>query len=992
MTCDLLKTLYVIALLLLLSLPSYPKTSNSQIPSDSKRTSSPTKKQELNNLRMLMREFRKVELATKCARNAVKAFSDSSFLPSLLFNLAEWEVRYAKEQFNLEMEKYALLLRKCEKDTTGCNDLSDPLIDYSAALKVCRRLLNDYPQQPFIDKIMYRTGVCLYETGKRDSAKVLFIQLSEQCPDSSYIPEVFFRIGECYFDEQQFEKALNVYNKIIESWDSPYFAMALYKRAWCYYQLNDYPQAVSTFFYLLKDIDLIEKMDTELLGKSQVELRDEALEYIAYCFTDMGGIEVALSFIKEIGGSNFTPRILQKMAETYFERDFFEEAIKVDKLIIRSFPTFRYAPDIAFNMFKSYNKIGQIDNAFAIRRTVSRNFGPRSKWARINNSKEDRENVNAILGEIDYVVATPYLQRADSLFTAKNYDKAIDTYKSFLKTFPKDERTVHCAFYLAESLYELQNYDDAALAYKHIVTTFPESEVAEDAAYNRIICYDLLIENAALEPDTLRLTSSGKLFKVPLNTKVHRKLIAACKDFTKWFPKSDKATEIELKVADIFMKATHYKLAEVYMNRALFAILKNNRGRQYYTKTLNMLAQANFKQEDFSQAEKWYKLLIKSSPDSAELIEKSKTMMASASYKVAESLRENGDANGAALKFERAAASAQDVKVAEAALFEAAIQFEKANKLRRAAINFEAFCKKYPDSGNYAQALLHAARNREKLSQWYLAAKNYIALYEHNPNSQEGASSLYNAGINYENAKDWKSMIKIFNDFLARFPNEKDRLQEALFKVGFAYEKSGKSIQANQIYRQLINNHQVLLEQGEFADDYIAARAQYRLGEMKHKRFSDLKLKPPFQLNMQRKQAAFNEMLEECVKVAKFNVAEWTTAAFYNIGYAYEEFSLDILNSPAPAELTEEQLKDYWNMINEKWVIPLETEALKYYKTNIELTLEHDLENTWTTKTKDRAAYLAKKLENYKNSQAKIKQAMETTEETPPTQDVNKTL
>ncbi len=992
MTNHLLKTGIVISFLIVTTLRLHSMPAYLPAKVDSAKTTSLTKKQQIANWKNLVKEFRKVELGTICARNAVKAFSDSSFLPSLLFNLAEWEVRFAKENFNLEMEKYAFLLRKCEKDTSACSDLKDPVINYNAALKACRRLLNEFPRQPFIDKVMYRTGVCLYEIGKRDSAKTLFIQLSEQFPDSSYMPEIFFRIGECYFDEQQYKKALNIYNKIIESWDSPYFAMALYKRAWCYYQLNDYPQAVSTFFYLLNDIDLMEKMDTELLGKSQVELREESLEYIAFCFTDMGGVNVALNFIREIGGSDFTPRILQKMAETYFKRDFYEEALKIDRLILKSFPLFKYAPNIAFNMFESLHKIGQIENAFKIRQTITDNFSATSKWAQANADDEDKENVKSIIKEVDYIIATPFLQRADSLFTAAQYEKAIDNYKRFLKTFPKDERSVHCAYYLAESLYELQKYDAAAVSYKHIVTNFPDSELAEDAAYNRIISYDKLIQNSPVEPDTLRWVSSGNFCKVPLETKVHRKLITACKDFTKWFPQSKKVTEIELKIADIFMNAEQYQLAETFLNRVLVAILKKKGSTRYYTKTLNMLAQANFKQENFEQAETWYQLLIKSNPDSSSLIEKSKTMMASASYKVAESLKENGDASAAAIKFERAAAEAQDLQVAEAALFEAAIQFENANKYRRSAINFESFCKKYPQSKNFAAALLHAARNREKLSQWYLAAKNYVAFYESNPNSKEGASALYNAGLNYENAEDWNSMIKIFNNFIAKFPNEKDKLQEALFKVGFAFEQNNNLIQAKQIYKQIINNFQILLTQGEFADDYVAAQAQYRLGEMKHKHFSEIKLKPPFQVNMQKKQAVFNEMLQECVKVAKFNVAEWTTAAFYNIGYGYEEFSLDILNSPAPAELTEDQLKDYWSMINDKWVYPLESEALKYYKSNIELAVKHNLKNTWTTKTKDRAVYLAKKLANYKNNKDKIKHVLKTQEMEQTTQGPNNSL
>jgi hypothetical protein len=154
MTSRLFKTGLVIVLLTVTTSLLHSEPADLPTKVDSSITASVDKKQQIINIKKLLKEFRKVEYATTCASNAVEAGSDSSVLPSLLFNLAGWEVPYAKDQFNLAMEKYALLLSKCEKDTTGCTDLTDPVIDYSKALQVCRRLLTDHPRQPFIDKVM----------------------------------------------------------------------------------------------------------------------------------------------------------------------------------------------------------------------------------------------------------------------------------------------------------------------------------------------------------------------------------------------------------------------------------------------------------------------------------------------------------------------------------------------------------------------------------------------------------------------------------------------------------------------------------------------------------------------------------------------------------------------------------------------------------------------------------------------------------------------
>jgi hypothetical protein len=108
--------------------------------------------------------------------------------------------------------------------------------------------------------------------------------------------------------------------------------------------------------------------------------------------------------------------------------------------------------------------------------------------------------------------------------------------------------------------------------------------------------------------------------------------------------------------------------------------------------------------------------------------------------------------------------------------------------------------------------------------------------------------------------------------------------------------------------------------------------------------------------------------LQQLIGVAQYNVAEWTTASFYTIGSAYEEFCGDILKSPAPQGLSEEELDKYWEMINQQWVMPLQTEALKYYQTNEKLALENNLNNDWIKKTKLRQLYLNEKLANLPDS------------------------
>ncbi|MEE4311347.1 MAG: tetratricopeptide repeat protein, partial [candidate division KSB1 bacterium] len=925
----------------------------------------------------LQKELEVVELATNSARNAVTAFTDSSFAPELLFQLSEWEVRRAKLLFNIEMESYDVKMRLYERDSTSMPEPDEPVLTYSETLDINRRLLREYPDVPYIDMVRYRSGVCLFETGKTEEALDLLLKVQDSYADTSYLPEIKFRVGECYFDLGQFDTALNAYKDVVRQHpESTFFSMALYKIAWCHYRLNDNAEALSAFFYLLDDIDLLTTTACELLGKTHDELVNETVRYIAINFADYGGITAFLDFTAEKGETTFTPLIIEKMAEVYFERNDYSKSLAINRMLVKRYPLELSAPRGYFNMFKAYEALGDFNRAFQIRLEIVEKYGPLSGWAKIFNSNENQQMIADILSSIDYVIATPYLERADSLYNARNFRDASDTYANYIKAFEKDERVSHAAYYLAESYFEVGEYRKSALAYRYVVINFPDSEMREDAAFNRVVCFDKLIETTNdAAPDTLEWVQGGRFYLVPLANKAERGLVYACRDFCRWFPKTEKSIDVQLKMAHVFMNAGRPALAEQVVRKTLVSIIKNDIGKDKYSRALSFMANTQFKLEKYNRAEKFYSHLIKTEKDSADLIEKSKAMLSSSRYKIAESHKLKGNAFKAALIFEKTAEESSEGEVAGSALYESAVQFEAAGRVERAAINFEKYCNRFPGSDNVDEAFFRAATLREKLSQWHLAAANYKAIYRRHLKTPEGASALFAAGNDYENAESWHHVIDTYSTFVSKCSND-DRVLEAMFKIGFAYEKDGRTRAAAMQYERVVQKHLSLSEKGLFSDDYVAAQSRFRLGELNYADFVDIKLRPPFDVNLKRKQAAFNEMLKDFVEVARYNVAEWTTASFFRIGSAYEEFCSDILASPPPAHMKGAQLTEYWAVIHEKWIQPLRTEALKYYETNEKLAAENNIDNQWTRQSRDKFIKLSRKLALANpNDQEKVKQA-----------------
>lgn len=923
----------------------------------------------------IIQEMRKIEYATRCARNAVAAFADSAFLPELLFNLSEWEVQRERLQFEIDLITYDKKMMLFENGKLPIEPV-EPLLTYEKTLSINRQIVEKHPDFPYFNKVLYRNAICLYEIGKKDSAKQLFHRLVRQYPDSSYLAEVIFRLGECYFDEGKYEHAIDTYKKILATWHSPFFTMAIYKTGWCYYRLNNFSDAISHFYYLLNDIGLLEQVNSEMVGKSQGDLKSEIIEHIALCFSDFGGSTSLFHFIKSVEGANYAPSLLHRLGTIFLKRDFYEDAIDAFNYLLTGFGYYEKLPEIFPTLFECYEKIGDMEKAFQLHDQIIKSCGPKSKWAQLNNKQEDVDLFNSVLTGIDYKIAEPLIMSADSLFAAKIYQKAIDKYSKFMRLFEKDKRAPHAQYCLAECYYNLNDLGKAAIFYSELITKFPGSELREDAGYNSVVCYDeiILLKDKNNENKTIPLKQNKEL----------KNLIVACHNFLKWFPKSDKEPEIKLKLAEIFYRNQLYRMGEKYARSALVSIMKYNRGKHCKTNALNLLAQLSFKQEKYQNTEILSTMLIKENPDSLELVERSKTMLASTTFKIGEQLKSKGKITQAAEKFEKAAMSAPDPQIAEASLFESAVQYEEAKQIRRAAMNFEQFFKKYPKSERAKESLYRAALLREKLEQYHLAASDYLELNKLTPNTPEGTAAMLNAGLAYEKAKDWFSVSETFKKYLAMYPNDNENILDVLFKIGFAYEQKSLIAEANVQYQKLLAKYDQLKAAGEFADDYFAAHAAFQIAELKQDKFKTIKLSPPFQVNLKRKQQAFNEMLKSYVDATKFNVAEWSTAAFYRIGLAYELFCQDILESPAPTNLSEDDLKAYWTTISQQWISPLQQEALKYYETNKKLAIENNIKNDWVEKTIARILFLNRKLAEQNSGLSSVDQVKEASAALPP--------
>jgi TolA-binding protein len=921
----------------------------------------------------LVAEYRLVTEAVKQFERTLSQYPDQEFTPVTMFQLSQLYIKKEKIAYAFELEKYEKKLALLDKGLLK-TEPDEPQINYQPSIEVMERLLNEHPDIEFLENAMYWYGLCLFDASEREKAAEVFQQLLEKFPETTYADEIKFRIGENFFDLQNYPKALEFYSNSIDKWNNPYFGMALYKLAWSQYKQDDYSSAVSTFFYLLGDLDLIDSLKLEEFGRTKLDLRDESIEYLAISFNEIGGLEVVNNFFQDIKApEKYKIRVSHSMADVYRNRSYFEQAADIYKDILRQNPKYEKAPQVQYGIFDCYDKLDMRNQAMEARKNLILNYNSKSVWGKAHRDAESQKMVNAMVQQADFILATPLLTEAEQALTSQDKDKAVELLRQFIENFPRDERAPRAAFNLAETYFELGNYRMAAKIYQIVLQKFPKSQFIGDAAYNRVICYDQLFQNEKeTVPDTIKFANNGKKVLILTKSAGQKEFLQACNEYTKIIPNSEKTVEILLKSAEQFFNLEQLKITRTILNRAVSIITRKSQGRKYYAQIASLLAQTCYKLENFKEAEKWYGVASKFAADSANLRDVSKKMMASSRYKIAENLMAGGDSLKAAQELEKIAIRYGGSEVAEVATYDAAVQFEKAGQDAKAAKLFELFSTRYPNSENLEKACLRAAVLYEKSGKEDQAAQNFMKVYQRNRNSEFAAGALFSAAQAYERSKKWtlasSAYRKYYQEYLQEDPK---KIFEAVFKDAFATFESKNLVAAQGLLQNTINYSNQLRDNGVQFDEYFVAQAYYLMAEIDFRFFVTIKLLPPLEANMQKKQMVLNALLQKYLEATKYKIADWTTASFYKIGQAFESFAQSVIESPIPEEATVEQIEQYKQAIRARLVFPLWEKAIEYYQGNLKLSQESNIQNEWVEKSRVCISKLQKELSGSPTASAK---------------------
>ena len=752
---------------------------------------------------------RRLEAIARFEEFVRKYPDDPDYTPDAMFRLAELYFEKSSDEYLVSTRDYEDQLVAFDTGEIA-TEPEPPAPSYDKTIGLYQDLLGKFPDYAHGDAARYLLGYSYGEQGQLEDSLQMYSDLATKHPTSKFLPEVWTRIGEIYFDMNQGDslaRSVDAYRKVLQWPDSPYFDKALYKLAWAHYRLDQFDEAVVHFVQLVDFADEQKK----LTGRSGSELRTEALQYIAISLADekWGGLDKAKNVLGELANRPYAGEMWKRYGEVLFDQTRYKIAIEALRLSIEKYPNAPYNPEVQAKIVAAYERQRDFDGATKAREELVANFAEGSTWHEAN--KDDKEAIGTALELTEkslytaaifhHQQAQAYKQSGRAADARASYRRAAEGYEGYLSKFPASKNAYDFNFYLAECFYYSDDYVKAAQRYELVRDSNEDNRHLEAAALSSVITVEKEIE---------RQIKLRKLKKIEFKSSKDRgdaaivakdiapirlKLVDASDRFMTLLPKSERVPAVAYRAAEVFYKHDQFEEAR----KRFEAIVIRFPGAEVARYSANLIIESYLAMKDWDNVEKWSQRLMEiartttaDDPNAAQeqkrFVDSLKKFKVGARFKKAEAFDAAGEFENAANMYVSLVDESPEHEFADKALFNAAVAFEKVKRFDTASKAYQRIYDNYPSSELADRSLFRVGVNYEKGFDFAGAISAYTKLVERYPNSEHRADSLYNVAVTLENMQQYGQAAAAFKRYATTFPDREDA-GDMFFRSATVYEK-----------------------------------------------------------------------------------------------------------------------------------------------------------------------------------------------------------
>lgn len=398
-----------------------------------------------------------------------------------------------------------------QKNAAKCNQLrqaqkkAEETLDQTREqnIKTLALLVKDHPKYKRMDEVLFSLGFSLEEMKQFDRARQVYHRLIKNHPQSEYIPNAYLSFAEYYFQEGDMRAAKQFYAKVTEipPERNKVYGYAIYKMAWCDFNLEDFKGSLQHF------VETIEFGTQHPEAANVQNLVVQSRKELVVPYAQVGDPVRALDFFRRFSKDDDQAyQMFESLGELYFDTGKWPQVISVyHKLMAEKSSSDRvcyWQTRVSNAVISSSPKAKQVTE-------IERMVDLYESYVAGKHKEEAKAECKTAAASVLIDSATAWHREAIGTETQpgtndrSTMELSSKLYRLLLKHFPDMERMefpdidkrdwpteYKVSYYYAELLWKMENWAQCGPAFDHVLEVNPKGEYTEDAAYASVLCYN----------------------------------------------------------------------------------------------------------------------------------------------------------------------------------------------------------------------------------------------------------------------------------------------------------------------------------------------------------------------------------------------------------------------------------------------------------------------------------------------------------------------
>ncbi len=860
--------------------------------------------------------------------------------------------------------------------------------DYNLkAIELYEWFIKDFPQDQKIDQALFFLGYHNFEVGRSQVGEGYYKRLVKSYPDSEYVVESNFALGEYYFENEQWQSALENYQKVIVKRRGRLLTFAFYKAAWCFFRLNRTEAALKSLERVVKlsggPQEAVKGTNSSGANVNKVRLAAEAVRDYVPFFAESGEFKTAAQkFYEVVQDETKAFSMVEHLAHTYSDNGNRVASNFLYKQLIQKNPNAEKAADYQFQIILSHATSDQK----AFREELINwleNFGPSSQWKKenIKNQKLTTETLRLQETTLRNHVLQLH-QTAQNSKSPQVQAQAAYAYVLYSKYFFDSPHALEMAFFQAELLFDMGQFDNASKLYSYVIDkSTPKTPYYEKAVINNLLALERSLPSSE-EIDKKRGKSLQPIAFDPAVERFEKGALI----YLRAYPKGEKVANLERRLGYFYYSYNQFDKSTPIFEKIL--IDRPNTENSEIAGNL-ILDTYKLRKDDFGLGEKAAELLTHASVANSKIGPKLREIVEASSYARADKFAESKDYTKAAKEYEKFATTAKSPELIAAAQYKAADNFEKIGDLP-AAMRMHTLVVSKPNENAKIKVIQNDSRNAlarlytqtvqleqaaklfssyaatnlkdpkavngfnnaavlfDALNEYPAAQENYESYYKYTRNKDRNESFYLEAEL-LKRQNKMSLAMPLFEQYVNLGAN-REHIVKSAYAIATMNQKLGRIDKARIWYKKTVDIQKRFRKEGNEGVSF-AAEARFKLAaeELAQLRALKFSASPKQQERVAKDILMFQNryVKQEMGDVIRYDYGPMIVAALSSTGQMFEIIAYNFSKIPPGKDFSADDLANFKGLIGQK-VSEYRKQALDAYKLSYDKSQTLEIYTEWT--------------------------------------------